>query len=232
VEIQKMANSILTRLARFFKASAHDALDNIEDPGANARQMVRELSQNIAKTEEACASVIGDQKLIERKRDAASVESQQWNEKAAQAVQAERDDLARSALQRAEKAERNLAAYDKALTTLTPRVEELKSKLAELRDQRDEAENEVELLDARAKAAKASSTASRILGGVGASPVDFDNVRNRVNKLEADSEALAEVAADKSSLGLDDEFAALGKSSVDDKLAALKSGVNAQGKGV
>lgn len=224
-----MANSILTRLARFFKASAHDALDNIEDPGATARQMVRELSQNIAKTEEACASVIGDQKLIERKRDTASVEAQQWNEKAAQAVKASRDDLARSALQRAAKAEKSLATYDKALTTLTPRVEELKAKLAELRDQRDDAENEVELLDARAKAAKASSTASRILGGVGASPVDFNNVRNRVNKLEADSDALAEVAADKSGLGLDAEFAALGQSTVDERLAELKTRVNTQG---
>lgn len=223
-----MANSILTRLARFFKASAHDALDNIENPGANARQMVRELSQNIAKTEEACASVIGDQKLIERKRDTARAEAQQWNEKAEQAVKAQRDDLAKSALQRAGKAEKNLSAYDKALSTLTPRVEELKTKLTQLRDQRDDAENEVELLDARAKAANASSTASRILGGVGASPVDFDSVRNRVNKLEADSEALAEVAADKNGLALESDFSSLGQSSVDDRLAALKTRVNNQ----
>lgn len=223
-----MANSILTRLARFFKASAHDALDNIENPGANARQMVRELSQNIAKTEEACASVIGDQKLIERKRDTARVEAQQWNEKAEQAVKAQRDDLAKSALQRAGKAEKNLSAYDKALSTLAPRVEELKAKLAQLRDQRDDAENEVELLDARAKAANASSTASRILGGVGASPVDFDSVRNRVNKLEADSEALAEVAADKNGLALESDFSSLGQSSVDDRLAALKTRVSNQ----
>lgn len=223
-----MTFQILTRLARFFKASAHDALDSIENPGANARQMVRELSQNIAQTEEACASVIGDQKLIEKKRDTARGEAQEWNDKATEAVKAGRDDLAREALQRAAKAEKNLLAYEKALTTLTPQVEGLKAKLIQLRDQRDDAENEVELLDARAKAAKASSTASRILGGVGASSVDFDSVRNQVNKLESASEAMAEVAAEKKGLGTDAEFAALGQPSLDARLAELKERVNAE----
>ncbi|EOA3865767.1 PspA/IM30 family protein [Shigella flexneri] len=227
-----MATSILNRLARLFKARAHDALDNIEDPGAVARQMVRDLAAEIAKHEEAVASVIGDQKVLIKKRDDAKQEAADWNAKAEQAVRVGRDDLATSALERAARAETNGAAFDKSLSILSPRVDALKAKLADLRKKKDDADNEAELLDARAKAANATSRAARILGGVGDNPVDFDSVRERVNKIEAGAEALDELADERSGGNIDAELAALTAAPIADRLAALKTKVSSDAEGV
>jgi len=223
-----MANFILTRIARLFRAKAHDALDNIEDPGAVARQMVRELSAGIAQHEETTASVIADQMVLAGKRDTAKKAAAEWNEKAKQAVIAGRDDLAEAALERAGRAERNLASYEKSLSVLTPKVDALKSRLADLRAQRDDADNEAELLDARSKSAKATSRANRLLGGVGDNPVDFNGLRGRVDKIEAASEALGELAREKNGADLDAELAALAVPPVSTRLAALKESVNKQ----
>ncbi|MGC3292925.1 PspA/IM30 family protein, partial [Pseudomonas aeruginosa] len=75
----------------------------------------------------------------------------------------------------------------------------------------------------RAKAANATSPAARILRGVGDNPVDFDSVRERVNKNEAGAEALDELADDRSGGNIDAEQAALTAAPIADRLAALKT---------
>lgn len=222
-----MATSIVKRLVRLIRATAHDTLDTIEDPGATAREMLRELRAEIAKTEEATASVITDQKAIQKKRDAAHATAIDWNAKAEQAVRRQRDDLATAALEYAARAERNVTVFDESLAVLSPRVESLRAKLDELRRRLDDANNEAELLDARAKAANASSRAARVLGDVGDNPVDFDSVRARVDRIEAESEALDELAHEKAGSNIDAELAALTPAPVADRLAALKEKVAA-----
>lgn len=222
-----MANSIVKRLLRMIRATAHDTLDNIEDPGATAREMLRELRAEIAKTEEATASVMADQKAIQKKRDEAHAAALDWNQKAEQAVRQQRDDLATAALEYATRAERNVAAYDQSLAILTPRVEALRGKLEELRGKLEDANNESELLDARAKAASASSRAARVLGDVGDNPIDFGSVRARVDKIEAQSEALEQIAYDKAGSNIDAELAKLTRAPVADRLAELKQKVAA-----
>lgn len=220
-----MKISFIERLTRLFKATAHDTLDNLEDPGAIARQMVRDLSVEIAKHEEAVAAVIGDQKVLEKKRDEAKKEADEWNAKAEQAVLAKRDDLALAALERAGRAEASFKAFEKSLAILSPKVEALKAKRAELCKMRDDAEHEAEMLDARAKAANASSRVARILGDVGSNPVDFNSVRERVDKIEARAEALNELAQDPA-MNIEAELAAITTTPAADRLAALKASID------
>lgn len=223
-----MATSILKRLVRFATGSAHDALDKIEDPGATARQMVRELSAEVAKTEEAVAAVIADQMGLQKKLDAEKEAATSWQAKAKAAVVASRDDLATQALDRATRAERNVTIYEKSLSALTPSVDALKAKLAELRRKRDDAKNETELLEARATSAKAQGRAARILGSVGDNTIDFEGVRERVDKIEAQAGALDMLAQEKAGDGIDAELAKLGVTPVSDRLAALKAEVAAE----
>ncbi|WP_321967121.1 PspA/IM30 family protein [Burkholderia cepacia] len=226
-----MANSIVKRLLRLIRATAHDTLDNIENPGATTREMLRELRAEIAKTEEATASVMADQKAIQKKREDAHAAALDWNQKAEQAVRQQRDDLATAALEYATRAERNVAAYDQSLAILTPRVEALRGKLEELRGKLEDANNESELLDARAKAASASSRAARVLGDVGDNPIDFGSVRARVDRIEAQSEALEQIAHDKAGTNIDAELAKLTRVPVADRLAELKEKVAATANG-
>lgn len=222
-----MATSILNRIARLFKASAHDALDKAEDPGAIARQMVRDLSADIAKLEELVASVIGDQKILAKQRDEAQDQAADWNDKARQAVNAGRYELAAAALSRADRAEKDLAAFDLALVKLAPQVDDLKRKLDDLRQKKDSAESESAVLDARAKAAHATGRAARILSGVGKNPANFDSVRQRVDQIEANAEAIEEMAQHKRAQDLDAELATLSAVPLSVRLEALKTEVAA-----
>lgn len=218
-----MAKSLFNRLVLLFKSSAHEALDAAQDPGALARQLVRELATEIARTEEGVSIVLGDLKALIAKRDQSKEEAADWNSKAALAVAASRDDLATAALVRAERAERNLAAFEQSVTLLSPKVDALKAKLEALRKRKNDAESDAAVLTARASAATATSRAARLLGSIGDNPVDFDDVRDRVAHMEAHAEALNDLAADSSGAGLEAELAGLSTSSVEDRLATLKA---------
>lgn len=220
-----MTNSIVSRFFRLFKAGANDALDAVEDPGAIARQMVRDFTTEIAKHEEAVVGVIGEQKLLTYKRDAAKTEASDWNAKATQAVKANRDDLARAALERAALAEKKLNTLEKSLSILTPKIDSLKLNLADLRKKKDEADNEASMIAAVATAAKATRSAAQILSGIGSNSVDLHEVRERADRMEASAEAMGALALEKNGGDIDAELAALSDTTVDDRLAVLKAKV-------
>jgi phage shock protein A len=218
--------SLVKRLLRFFLAASHDVLDNIENAGATARQMVRDLGIQIAKMEEAVATVIADQNVLIKNRDKANLEAADWSNRAEQAVRAGRDDLATLALERGECAEKSSEAFARSLAILSPKVDALKANLDALRRKRDVAATEADVLDARAKAAQATERVARIMGNVGVNPINFDEVRARVDKVEAKADALNELAqgtakADDITAELDN----LGSAGVTTRLAALKKKV-------
>ncbi|WP_447874857.1 PspA/IM30 family protein [Serratia fonticola] len=227
-----MAMSILRRLLRILKANANDAVDQMEDPALLARQMVRDFEVQIGSTEEVVAAVIGQQNLLQKQLEASKKAVSDWNDRAHRAVQAARDDLARTALQYVQRYERNVAFYSNALETLNPKVEDLKSKLATLRDEYEDAKNEVTLLDARAKIADTSGKVSRIMGGVGNNAIDMTKIRSKVDKLEADSAALDSMAKEVSGQDLKKQFDMLGTPHIDQRLEELKKQTSSGGSDV
>ncbi len=224
-----MAMSILRRLFRILKANANDAVDQMEDPALIARQMVRDFEVQIGSTEEVVAVVIGQQNLLQKQLEDSKKAVSDWTDRAQRAIQADRDDLARAALQHLQRHERNLDFYNNALETLNPKVEALKSKLASLRDEYEDAKNEVTLLDARAKIADTSGKVSRILGGVGNNAIDMTKIRSKVDKLEADSAALDSMAKEASGLDLEKQFDMLGTPPIDQRLEDLKKQMSSGG---
>ncbi|CAI2536182.1 PspA/IM30 family protein [Serratia ficaria] len=225
-----MAIPIVRRILRMFKAQVNDTLDQVEDLGATARQMVRELDTQIANTEEAITSVIADQRLLEKKAQDALKETADWTERAEKAVLANRDDLAKAALKHVERHERNHAAYQSSLDVLSPKVTEIKTKLSQLREQRDDSANQASLFDARVKAADATSRISSILGGVGANPIDFSGIKDRVDQIEARASAKSELASGAGFGDFDAELEALKSTPVDERLADLKKRLNSSDK--
>lgn len=217
-----MAFSILRRLYRIFKANANDAVDQLETPGVLARQMVRDFEQQIAKTEDVVAAVIGEQIMLQKQLDDSKRQVDDWHNKAQSAVLANRDDLATAALKHLARYEKDVSLYHHALATVTPKVNDLKNKLAALRDGYEDAKSEVTQLDARAKVANATSKASRILGGLGSNKIDMSAIRRKVDRLEADSAALDSMVKEASGKDLEAEFTKLDTPPVERRLEELK----------
>mgnify|MGYP000058934326 CR=1 FL=1 len=112
---------IFSRIADIFKANVNDALDRAEDPEKMLKQMVLEMEESVNKATFAVAQAIANEKSLERKIAKAQDQSRDWQQKALQALQAGREDLARAALEKKAIADRNAAdlqpIYEQAKAT-------------------------------------------------------------------------------------------------------------------
>jgi phage shock protein A len=214
---------IFSRIADVFKANVNDMLDNVEDPEKMLKQMVIEMEESVNKTTLSVAQAIANEKNLQRKIEKAKNESSDWEKKAMQALQANREDLAKAALEKKAIAEKNV-------NTLTPIYEQAKVTSNKLRDQLnslkaklDEARSRQSTLVARSQAAKAQKQISQSMSGAGSDAFSkFDKFEGKIEHLESEAEAYGELAGESTSL--DDEFRALSSSStVDSDLAALKA---------
>ena len=100
--------------------------------------------------------------------------------------------------------------------------ENLRRNLAALEAKISEAKTKKNMLQARAKAAKANAELQQTLGGLGTSSATsaFERMENKVLDMEATSQAAGELAG----FGIENQFAQLEASSgVEDELAALKA---------
>lgn len=216
-------NSLIGRLLRLFTRKSHDVLDSFDDPGSDARQMLRDLQHDIAESEEALAAVMAEETLVKRSEEASRTKASEWATKAEAALAAGNQALADKALSYAEREAGHARSYAASLRQLSPRVADLSAKVTELRRKKEDADTEIHVLDARARAAKATARAARTLGATGNTTVRFDDVRNKVDRLEAESDALGKIAHDKSTDPIDVAFVELETRDPASRLAALRS---------
>ncbi len=214
---------IFSRIADIFKSNVNDALDKAEDPEKMLKQMVLEMEESVNKATLAVANSIANEKGLERKLDKARKDSSEWEQKAMQALQANREDLAKAALEKKAIADRNVAdlhpIYEQAKATST----KLRQQLDQLKSKLDEARSRQSTLIARSQAAKAQKQIAQSFSGVGSDAfTKFDKFEGKIEKLEAEATAFEQLAGENTSL--DDEFKKLSSSSsVDGDLLALKA---------
>lgn len=214
---------IFGRIADIFKANVNDALDRAEDPEKMIKQMVIEMEESINKTTLSVAQAVANEKGLFRKMEKAKRDAEEWEQKAVQALQAGREDLAKSALEKKNIATKNYTDLQPIHQQAKTTADKLREQLNSLKAKLDEAKSRESTLIARSQAAKAQKQISKSISGVGSDAFGkFDKFENKVEKLESEAEAYGELAGDETSL--DDEFKKLNTSTaVDDDLLALKA---------
>lgn len=217
--------SVFSRISTIFKANVNDALSQAEDPEKILNQITIELHTQLVDTKQKVAAAIADEKRLGRQYQETAAEARQWEEKAAVAVQKERDDLAREALTRRNEAQQLADEYKIQWDKQRQAVDQLKEHLRALELKIGEANRKKYLLIARQKRAKAQKAIHETMAGMKDSSAfdTFDRMEQKVGDMEARADAAAEMA-DFEQDSLEDEFAALEtKDNVEDDLAALKS---------
>ncbi len=213
---------IFSRISDIFKSNVNDALDNAEDPEKMLKQMVLEMEESVNKATLAVANAIANEKGLERKMQKERGLAADWQQKAMQALQAGREDLAKAALEKK-------AVADKNANDLTPIYEQAKSTSVKMREQLDalkhkldEARSRQSTLIARSQAAKAQKQIAQSFSGVGSDAFSkFDKYEGKIEKIESEAVAFEQLAGENTSL--DQEFKKLSTSSqVDADLLALK----------
>jgi phage shock protein A len=214
---------LFQRFGDIISANLNDMVDRFEDPEKMLKQAVREMETAIADAKRETARAMASEKLAAKELAESERQGRDWAQRAEQAVRGGDDALARKALSRKQEHDKvsaalrdQTAAAAEASRTLRHQLEAMQAKLAE-------ATRRLGTLVARQKAA---AVRAKIQAGVGDVELNsdafdkFERLRKKVDRVEAETEALRELETGETT-PRDDE-AAGGLSSVDAELAELK----------
>lgn len=205
------------RMSRVFKAKVNNALDNAEDPEKLLSQVIIDMNQQLIESKKSVASAIADEKKLERQMRSNQALSREWEDKARLAVKAGKDDLAKEALVRMQEYNDNYKQYRDQWELQHDSVEKLKTVLKQLQRKIDEAQRKKNLLIARAKRAKAQKKIQQTISSIDDNSAfnAFDKMSEKVDRLEAENEAVLELSASNDQ----------GKNELESKFAALEAGI-------
>jgi phage shock protein A len=225
---------IFKRLSDVLKANINDLISKAENPEKMLNQMMVEMNEQLIDSKKSVASAIADEKRLERQMKEHLGQAKDWEKKAMLAVRAEKDDLAKEALLRKQEYAGLAVQYKEQWTAQHAAVEKLKSALRQLQGKIEEAGRKKNLLIARAKRAEAQKQIQKTMGSLsntGAFEV-FDRMAAKVDKIEAEADAMAEIEDFSADGDLEKQFKALeaGDANSDALLAELKAKMQIEDK--
>jgi len=219
---------IFSRLGTLIKSNINDLITKAEDPEKMLSQVLLEMQQQLVEAKKAVAVAIADEKKLQKQYTAEQDKSKEWERKAMVAVRAGDDNLARQALARKQEHETIATQFQQQWIAQKQAVEKLKDALRLLNNKIEEAKRKKNILIARKKRAEAQQQIANTMQGLGdTSAFDtFDRMAERIQLMEAEAEAGAELAGELSGDTLESKFLQLeasGGGTEDDALAELKS---------
>jgi len=223
---------IFSRISDIFKANVNDALDKAEDPAKMIKQMVIDMQQAIAKSTSSLATAMAQEKKMEREYKKHAKAAQDWENKAAAALNAGNEDLARKALAQKAQADTQAAQYKQMYESAAAQCSKMKEQVDTLKQKLNEARMKESTLIARSDMAKTQKQLAKETGGFDANSrfAKFDKFEEKILKQEAEAQALTDLSSDGSA-SLNDEFKELAQNSqVDDDLARLRAKLNQGGE--
>ena len=215
---------VFKRLRDLTMASINDLLDKAEDPVKMLNQFLRDMEEDIQEAESGVAKQIAIEMKFKQQVDEAEDMVQKRTEQAMKALEQGNEDLARRALEDKKEHQNRFDELKIQYTTAKTNADQLRSQLAEMKDEYNKLKNKKDLLIARAEAAKAQKQINQAMSGFGSDNAakGFDRMSEKVLQMEAEAKASSELRGSNKSL--DDELDSLGAGSgVDDELAAMKA---------
>jgi phage shock protein A len=218
---------IFSRLGTLIKSNINDLISKAEDPEKMLGQVLLEMQQQLVDAKKSVAVAIADEKKLQKQYNSESDKAKEWERKAMVAVRAGNDELARQALARKQEHEQISAQFQQQWIAQKQAVDKLKDALRLLNNKIEEAKRKKNILVARKKRAEAQQQIASTMQGLGDSSAfdTFDRMAERINLLEAEAEAGAELAGEISGDNLEAQFLQLeaGGASEDDALNELKA---------
>lgn len=216
---------IFARIARLIKANLNALISGAEDPEKVLTQILEDMGTQLMEAKKQVAVAIADEKRLAKQAQAEKEKVVEWERRAMLAVRAGNDELAKEALARkaeiAALSEQYQAQWQKQKTS----VDQLKLALRALNNKIEEAKRKKTLLVARQKRAEAQSKIQETMSGLkNASAFEaFDQMASKVEQIEAQAEAHAELTEEYSGDTLALKFSDLSATAgAEEDLVALK----------
>ena len=216
---------MFSRMSDIVQANINSMLDKAEDPEKVIRLIIQEMEETLVEIRSVAAKNLGEQKHIDRKVSQLQKQAQMWQSKAKLAVDKDRDDLARAALNEKHQADAKVAEAEKGKQQLDELIATIQDDTARLQAKLSEARSKQKSLAARKQSSTVRLHAKQVANSdaVTNAVERFEQYEHRVETLEAQVDAFEIVP---SATSLEQEFANLEKDeSIEAELAKLKSKV-------
>lgn len=213
------------RLADLIKSNINDLISRSEDPEKMLNQIVDDMTTQLAEAKHQVASSIADEKRLAKQVEQETTNAAEWERRAMLAVRAGDDALAKEALARKKEHQTLAEQFRDQWQKQKQAVEQLKLALRALNNKIEEAKRKKNLLIARKKRAEAQKAIQETMTGLkNASAFEtFDRMAGRIEQMEAEAEAHAELNEEATGDTLTHKFHELEVSKgADEDLTALK----------
>jgi len=193
--------ALLERVGTLLRANVNDLIEKAEDPEKLAKQLVLDMENQLLQLKTQVAIAIADQHLLQKKQKEHSEAVAEWHRKAEVAVEKQKDDLARAALERSLSHERLAAGFAQQLEDQTAEAETLRTAFARLQQKLAETQSATEMLIAQRRRARTAGKAhaahaaiegsrrTQVLGRLRSS-IERDEVTNLVARTMIDGESM------------------------------------------
>lgn len=215
--------SILQRMSRLLRANVNEMISKAEDPRLIIEQSLREMREAYQQARGEVAEAMAQASKLEREVKTNRRLVDEYQAKAAEALKAGNEDLAREALRRRRNHEDLAEGFEAQMNTHNASVDELRTQLRALEAKIDEMEARKELLAARQQTAHASQTMERMsgFGKAGGAMEAFEEMEQRVAAMEDKAGAMRTMREEGD---FDTQLRNLGRdAAIDDDLARLKA---------
>jgi phage shock protein A len=218
---------IFNRMGRVVRGQANQGVDALEDATfeATVKQTVADMKEELNRVVRASAVAMSNYNRLDAEYQKYVRQSQEWKDRAALALDANNEDLAKKALAKKAECDKQVTSMQQSVESARATSEKLKQQVAELKGKIDEGERTATTLVARKNAAMAQRKVSEAMAGVGNADNAFaalNRFEESVSKEEATAKAFDQLASAGKDEDLEKQFAALGGQSVDAELEALK----------
>ncbi|HKI95194.1 MAG TPA: PspA/IM30 family protein [Gemmatimonadales bacterium] len=216
---------IFSRLATALKSQINHLIGRVEDPKKMLDQLLADMRSQLAKTKQDVAAAIADEKKLQAQVEREKKQADDWERRAMLAVNEGRDDLAKQALMRHSEYLQNAQQMHETWVKHKADTETLKQSLRQLNDKIEEAKRKKNLLVARQRRAEAQGRIQETISSMNDQSAfeSFQRMEERIDDMERQALAAAELAGELTGDTLAQEFQALEyKGSADQQLLELK----------
>lgn len=226
--------NIAQRFSLLVKGSITSLFDSLEDPEKSLNQLVIDMEEQLEHAKRATAQAMANEERLRARIERQEKEGRDWEQAAQKALAKGKEDDAREALRRAERAERQAERLREQLAAQSKDTEAIRESVARMNDQLESARERLHVLHARMRQSEARRAMGKVLRGV-----EGANLSGELERLGERVERRA--AAEAAYLRLGDEMtgddlkrrldAADVDDAVDDRLARLRERLEADASG-
>jgi len=216
-----------SRLGRVARGQANSGVDALEDATfeATVNQTVADMRTELNKVVQTSAMAMSNFNRLDAEYQKYVRQSQDWKDRAGQALDAGNEDLARKALAKKAECDQQVASMKTAVDSAQQASDKLRQQVTELKGKIDEGERTATTLVARRNAAMAQRKVAEAMSGVGHADNAFAALgpfEESGSREEATAKAFDQLSSAGKDEDLEKQFAQLGEHSVDKQLEALK----------